>query len=115
MALKKHNQTLKDETIREIIQVIVEQAHPAKIILFGSRARGNANPESDLDLLVIEHEPFGPGRSRRKEAARLWRALARFPVSVDLLLYAEQEVEEWKSSANHIMSRAFREGRALYG
>ena len=45
-----------------------------KVILFGSRARGDARSESDVDILVVEDEPFGPERSRTKEMARLWQA-----------------------------------------
>ena len=57
---------------------IVAAADPEQVILFGSRARGDAEPDSDVDLIVIEAEPFGPDRDRRAEAVRLWRALSGF-------------------------------------
>jgi predicted nucleotidyltransferase len=41
------------ETIAEAVRLLVETAHPDKIILFGSQARGDAGADSDLDLLVI--------------------------------------------------------------
>ncbi|WP_462323154.1 nucleotidyltransferase domain-containing protein, partial [Halochromatium sp.] len=63
------------ELLRRRVEIIVRAADPDAIILFGSRARGDARPDSDIDLLVIERKPFGPGRSRIKEAARLYRAL----------------------------------------
>ena len=44
------------DKIEEAVRRIAEAAHPLKVILFGSRARGSASPESDLDLLVIERE-----------------------------------------------------------
>ena len=81
-----------DALLEEITRAIVETAKPRKVVLFGSRARGNAHPESDIDILVIEDEPFGPQRSRRKEMARLWHALSRFDMAKDILVYAAEEV-----------------------
>ncbi len=52
------------ETVQEIVQRLVAAANPEQIILFGSRARDEAHDDSDVDLLVIESEPFGPQRSR---------------------------------------------------
>jgi uncharacterized protein len=60
-----------DTIIEEMTKTIVEAVRPRKVILFGFRARGDSLAESDVDILVIEDEPFGPGRSRRKEMARL--------------------------------------------
>ncbi len=103
------------ELLRQMVEIIVREADPEAIILFGSRARGDARPDSDIDLLVIEREPFGPGRSRIKEAARLYRALGALPASKDLLLYSRDEIEGWRDERNHVAARACREGRLLYG
>jgi hypothetical protein len=67
-----------------------------------------------VDLLVIEQQPFGALRSRRREAALLWRALARFPVPKDILVYSRKEAAEWNDSPSHIVAQALREGRVLY-
>ena len=61
--------------LHQMVETIVREVAPEAIILFGSRARGDARPDSDVDLLVVETEPFSPQRSRRKEAARLYMAL----------------------------------------
>jgi predicted nucleotidyltransferase len=106
---------VNEALLREMTRVIVEQIHPSRVVLFGSRAKGEGRPDSDVDLLIVTPEPFEAGRSRRKEAARLWRALARFHVPVDLVLYSEREVEEWRASSNHLSTRALREGRVLHG
>jgi predicted nucleotidyltransferase len=82
---------VSDELLRQMARVIVREVEPERIVLFGSHARGDARPDSDVDLLVIEREPFGEGRSRRREAALLWRALARFPVPKDIVVYSQAE------------------------
>jgi uncharacterized protein len=103
------------EVLRQMVDIIVREADPESIILFGSRARGDARSDSDVDLLIIEREPFGPGRSRIQKAARLYRALADMPVSKDLLLYSRADAERWRGTLNHVVARAYREGRVLYG
>ena len=97
-----------------MVRAIVAEVDPDEVILFGSRARGDATVDSDVDLVVVEAAPFGPGRDRRAEAARVWRALADFDVPTDVLVYSHDEVEYWRDSRNHVLARALREGRVLY-
>lgn len=104
----------EDTLLQQMVEVIVREVDPETIILFGSRARGEARPDSDVDLLVIEKEPFSAQRSRRMEAARLYRRLAGFGVAKDLLLYSREEVGQLAGSLNHVVARAIREGRLLY-
>jgi DNA invertase Pin-like site-specific DNA recombinase len=92
-----------DALLEEMTRTIVETAKPRRVILFGSRARGDARPESDVDILVVEDEPFGPQRSRRKEMAKLWHVLSRFDMAKDILVYAREEVEKWEKSRNHVV------------
>ena len=101
--------------IEGMVRVIVKEARPARVFLFGSRATGLETESSDVDFLIIDKDSFGPHRSRRKQLARLWKALQIFPISKDLLLYSEEEVQAWRNSKNHIISRALREGKAVYG
>lgn len=108
--------TANDETLlRQMVKIIVREVSPETIILFGSRARGDSRPDSDVDLLIVETEPFSPQRSRRKETARLYIALKELDVSKDILLYSRDEFEHWKNSKNHVVGRAVREGKMLYG
>ena len=100
--------------LQRMAAAIVAKVDPEQVILFGSHARGDAEADSDIDLLVIEAEPFGPGRDRRAEAVRLWRALAEFRVPKDILVYSSDEVEYWRDSPNHVLARALREGKVLY-
>lgn len=102
------------ETLQEIVHRIVAAAHPEQIILFGSRARDEAREDSDVDLLVIESEPFGPQRTRLGEIGRLESAIGRISLATDLLVYSRSEIEQWRNSTHHVISRALREGRVLY-
>ncbi len=105
----------EESLLRQMVDVIVRERSPEVIILFGSRARGNARADSDVDLLVIEKEPFSPQHSRRKGVARLQMALRKLPLSKDILLYSREEFERWRNSLNHLAGRAGREGRLLHG
>ena len=105
----------EEALLRQMVDTIVREASPETIILFGSRARGDARPDSDVDLLIVETEPFSPQRSRRKEAARLYIALKGLEISKDLLLYSRDEFEHWRNSTNHVVGRAVREGKVLHG
>lgn len=97
-----------------IVEAIVREVKPEQIVLFGSWARGEAGPDSDLDLLIVEREPFGPGRSRWGELRRIRRSLSPFRVPKDILVYSADEVASRRRSPAHIISRAFKEGRVLY-
>ena len=103
-----------DALLDQMVQAIVDGADPERVILFGSRARGDAREDSDIDLIVIEAEPFGADRSRLAEERRLYRALAGLRVSKDILVYSLDEVEYWRDSLNFVLARALREGRVLY-
>ncbi len=104
----------EDAMLREMVEVIVREVDPETIILFGSRARGEARPDSDVDLLIVEKEPFSIQRSRRKEAFRLSVALRHLAVPNDILIYSRVEFDYWRDSLNHVVGRASREGRVLH-
>jgi len=107
-------QTLNQEAIDQLVNVIVHEVNPLQVILFGSHARGDAKENSDVDVMVIEQEPFSPQRSRRAEYSRLSTALREFPSALDILLYSQAEFDYWKDSPNHVVGRAQREGRVLH-
>ncbi len=105
---------VSDATIAEMVAILAKAADPDQVILFGSRGRGDAQEDSDVDLIVVEPEPFGPGRDRVREMARLYKTLSRFPFPIDILVYSREDVEYWRDSLNHVLARALREGRVLY-
>ncbi len=106
--------SLPDEVVREMTETIVREVDPARIILFGSRARGDARTRSDVDLLIVQDHPFASSRSRLEQKGRLWRALAKFDVSKDILLFAPDEIRRWADSKNHVIAHALREGKVIY-
>lgn len=106
--------SVSDKLIDEMARQVVREVAPQRIILFGSWARGEANERSDVDLLVVEREPFGENRSRRHEAARIWRCLSGFRVPADILVYSTDEVAQWKDASHHVVAEALREGKVLY-
>lgn len=94
--------------LRQMTQAVVDAVNPDKVILFGSRGRGDARVTSDVDLLVIEAEPFGPGRGKHERMNRLYRALRGFRVPKDILVFSNEEVEYWRDSQKHVLTRALR-------
>lgn len=107
-------QTLNQDAINQLVNAIVHEVNPQEVILFGSHARGDARPDSDVDLMVIEQEPFSAQRSRRAEYTKLSKALREFPSALDILLYSCEEFDYWKDSPNHVVGRARLEGRVLH-
>ena len=103
-----------DDLLERMVQAIVAEVDPEQVILFGSRARGDARADSDVDLVVVVAEPFGKTRSRYQEAVRLYKVLAGSGVPKDILVYSRADVEYWRDSLNHVLARALREGRVLY-
>jgi predicted nucleotidyltransferase len=100
--------------LRQMVDIVVQTADPESIILFGSQARGDASESSDLDLLVIDRQAFSATHRRQDEVTKLYLALRKFPISTDVLLYSHDEFEHWKHSLNHVIGRAFREGKVLH-
>lgn len=106
---------LSDEQRAAIARAIRATTDPERIVLFGSEAAGKATSDSDIDLLVIEKEPFTPGRGRRRRAAQIRRALPEFGMSYDVLVYDVREYDKWRDTENHVICWATREGEVLYG
>ena len=106
--------TVTNDLLNRMVHAIVDEVDPEQVILFGSRGRGDHRADSDVDLIVVETEPFGPERSRHREMVRLYHALAGFVVPTDVLVYSHDDVEYWRDSLNHVLARALREGKVLY-
>lgn len=99
-----------DSLITEIVKRLVASAHPRKVILFGSYARGNPGPDSDIDILVIEDTV----QSRFKEMVRLRRTLRGIPIPIDVLVISKEEFEARAQVPSTVYYWVNREGRVLY-
>jgi len=100
---------VKDVT-EDIVRCLVEAAQPEKIILFGSRARGDARPNSDFDVLVIKESD----EPRYRRDAPLYVALAGLDVPVDVMVYTPEEIREWSEVPMAFITTAVREGKVVY-
>jgi len=91
------------------------QPRPGRVLLFGSRARGDAGPDFDLDLLVVMPQATLTPQVRQ-QALRLLRAALRplsLSVGVDLVVVGEEDAERLAGSRWHGVARALREGKEL--
>jgi predicted nucleotidyltransferase len=94
----------------------IQRAIPGcEVRLFGSRARGGARPDSDIDLLITVPDDWMERHHRFQVLGDLWGALAQADVSLDLLLYSRSECEERRHWLSHVIGRAYREGLLLDG
>jgi predicted nucleotidyltransferase len=102
---------ISEDQIRAAVAILVREAQPERVILFGSYARGEAKPDSDLDLLVVEREV----RHQQAEMARLRRALSPLRIPVDLLVTDLTRLSSsWADFPGSYLYDALREGKVLY-
>ncbi len=99
-----------DEKLQEIVQRIVDTVHPLRVILFGSTARGEAGPESNIDLLIVMHD----GTHRFETTQKIYRHLRGLHIAVDVVVATESDVREYGASPALIYREALRDGRELY-
>jgi len=100
------------EEISSIRDCIVRLYQPDKIILFGSRARDEADKHSDIDLLVISDREKHLPRYKRGLDVRL--QLSEIKTPKDILFYTHEDVDRWKGSPQSFISTVLSEGAVLY-
>ena len=89
---------------------IVQDFDPLQIILFGSQARGDADRDSDIDLLVV----FAELTDKRKTAIDIGRALSDVPVAKDILVSTPEELERSRTRIGSVLRYAQQEGKVLW-
>jgi predicted nucleotidyltransferase len=95
----------------DVLRRVVEAAQPEKIILFGSAARGEMGPNSDIDLLVIKGGKF----NRWRLTTAIHRHLRGKGAPVDVVVVTPEEVERHGDSPHLVIRPALREGKVVYG
>ena len=98
------------EIIGEMVRRVVERFAPARVILFGSRATGEAGSDSDVDLLVVMR---GAGSSR-EQAVQIRMALADLPLGKDVIVVTPEYFDRYRDVVGTIVWPAVREGKLLY-
>jgi HEPN domain-containing protein/predicted nucleotidyltransferase len=108
---KRHRNRRRPDpkTLAEIVQNVVAAAQPDKIILFGSAARGEMGPHSDIDLLIIKGGKFNHNRLTRDIYRNLTGA-----VGVDALVVTPEVLEQYGDSPYLVYYPALREGKVIY-
>ena len=98
--------TVLDEAVRRIIQTV----HPRRVILFGSAARGEMGPDSDVDLLVVVRD----GVHRRRTAQALHRTLMGLGFAKDLVVATETDLRDFGDEPSFVFREALRDGKERY-
>lgn len=93
-----------------MVKRLVQRFNPDQIILFGSRARGTARPDSDYDLLVV----LPITGSKRAKQVEMRVALHDLNVPTDIIVATPDEIERRREIVGTIIRPALREGKVLY-
>lgn len=112
MCEERSEQMITQERIEEIVRRIVSNYKPEKIILFGSYAYGIPTEDSDLDLLVVVESSEQPRYKRAREIRKHLWGIAEVPK--DILVYTQEEIDEWKEVEEAFITSIMKSGRVLY-
>jgi len=96
--------------LAEITDRIVREFRPVRIVLFGSRARGSARPDSDFDLLVVLRECNDKGQAKRD----IYDALEDIKVNKDIVVTTPDEIARSGNLIGTVLRPALQEGVVLY-
>ena len=103
-------ESLVQKKIEEMVRRIVERFHPQQVILFGSYARGQAGPDSDVDLLVV----MPVAGSKREKSIEIALALHDIRVPKDIIVVTPDTVERQRDVIGTVVHPALKEGKVLY-
>ncbi len=98
------------EYIPLMVERIAQRFKPIRIILFGSHARGDAGPDSDIDLLIVLHEV----PNKRKACVDIRKILTDLPVCKDIFVTTPEEIAERGDLVGDVLRPALREGKVVY-
>jgi predicted nucleotidyltransferase len=97
--------------IHKMVRRIVDRFDPEQVYLFGSHGRGNARPDSDVDLMVVM--PVGKNDKREKRID-IRVALHDIPVAKDVFVVTPEELVRYQDVPGTLIQPALREGKLIY-
>lgn len=99
-----------NQLLDELVARVVNTVHPRRIVLFGSAARGQMGPHSDIDVLVIMPD----GVHRRDTTRQIRRALHDLGHPKDIVVATEEDLRLYADEPSLVISAAIHEGREIY-
>src|SRR5260370_25466440 len=102
---------VKRQVLADVVRRVVEAAEPDRIVLFGSAARGEMGPNSDLDLLVVKGGKF----NRWRLMTTIYRHLRGTDAAVDVVVVTPEEIERYCDSAYLVIRTSLTKGKVVYG
>lgn len=101
---------IKRKTISNIVSKIASKIQPDRIYLFGSYAKGHANEDSDIDLLIIKDttEP------KYKRSIEIQRILKGSKIPVDIVVYTNDEFENERQKKYSFVNTAIQDAQLMY-
>ena len=99
-----------EAVVSVMVDRIVGRFQPSRVVLFGSRSRGDANERSDVDLLVV----MSNVPDKRRAAIEIRRSLGDLPVSKDIVVTTPDEIASLGHVVGTVLHAALREGTIVY-
>jgi uncharacterized protein len=101
----------RDSSLKEIVRRLIGAYDPQQVYLFGSKARGDAGPDSDYDLLVVVPDDASPERRRSQLA---YQALRGTGIAADVLVCTRSYFDDRRHLKASLPGTILREGRLLH-
>ena len=111
MAGQRMNQQAADPVLSEITHRLVQAFQPERIYLFGSKARSDAGPDSDYDLMIVVPDDVPPERRRSRLA---YQALRGTGAAADVLVWTREAFDSRLHLPASLPATIIREGKLLY-
>ena len=102
---------ITQEQINFVVEKIVKSIKPEKVILFGSYAYGRPDENSDLDILIVKDTEI-PLPKRGMEVRKFLRGMK---IPIDVIIYTQNEIDEWKDTKAAFINHIIKNGKVLYG
>lgn len=101
---------MDENELRRLVDAIVSTTQPLQVILFGSRARDAADPDSDVDVCVVVPD----GVHRRRAAQAIYAALAGLRVPADIVVATLSDLRDHADTPGLVYREILRDGKLVY-